>query len=216
MATNDPQWLKNLSRRFQFLAVPHIAILLVTLQIFGFLLVLSDPVWFERLILLPERVTNGEVWRLVTFLAIPLTSSPIWMVFALLFLNSVLSSIESEWGAFKTTLYVLTSILVTVSFSFIFRYPVIQVTDFTSTLFLAAAALFPEYEMRVYFLFPVKMKYLGWLALAFVGLRLLQGSWIDRFFILAIYSNYLLFFGPSAFSQFRNWKRRREYRKNFR
>jgi hypothetical protein len=213
MIRSDPKWLNTLARRLQWLAVPHIAILFITLQILGFLMILSDPVWFERLTLLPGMVLQGEVWRLLTFLALPLSTSPLWMIFTLLFLHSILGSIESEWGSFKTTLYVLTSILLTILFSLIFGYPVTQVSDFTSTLFLAAAALFPDFEIRIYFLIPVKMKYLGWLALAFVAFRFFQGAWIDRLFLLTIYSNYLLFFGPSLFSRVRDWKRRRDYRR---
>ena len=216
MPNGFEKFKKTAERNLQWIAVPHISILFITLQALGFLFILLDPVWFERLALFPDRVAAGELWRLVTYLSLPVSTSPIWMIFALLFLNFTLSSIEEQWGAFKTTLYVLTSIIFTVAFSFTFNYPVTQVSDFTSTFFLAAAALFPEFEIRIYFLFPVKMKYLGWLALGFVGLRFFQGQWIDRLFILTIYSNYLLFFGPSILFRIRDWKRRRDYRNKFR
>jgi hypothetical protein len=213
---NDPKWLKILSRRLQWLAVPNIAILFVTLQALGFLLLLSNPIWLERLALIPGLVMTGEFWRLVTFLALPISTSPLWMIFTLFFIYSILGSIESEWGSFKTTLYVLTSIFLTILFSFCFGYPVTQVSDFSSTLFLAAAALFPDLEIQIYLIFPVKMKYLGWLALGFVGFRLFQGVWIDRLFLLTIYSNYLLFFGPSLIYRLRDWNRRRAYKRNLR
>jgi hypothetical protein len=127
-----------------------------------------------------------------------------------------LNSIESEWGAFKTTFYVLVSVVLTIVFSVVFGYPVTETTDFSSTLFLAAAALFPDHEIQLYMVIPVKMKHLGWLSLAFLGYRLLQGEWMDRFFLLTIYSNYLLFFGPTLLYRIRDWKRRRDYRSKFR
>ena len=212
----DPNWLRYLSRHLRWLAVPNLAVIIVTLQALGFLFVLSDPVWFERLALIPERVLQGEVWRLITFLALPLSLSPLWMIFSLWFLYFILNLIESEWGDFKTTLYVLVSLVLTIVFSFVFGYPVTQVSDFTSTLFLAAAALYPNFEIRMYFVIPVKMKYLGWLALAFVGLRLIQGGWIDRLFLITIYSNYLVFFGPMVASRIKDWNRRRNYKAKLR
>lgn len=212
LASHDPKWLRLLERRLSWIAVPNIAVIFVTLQALGFLFVMADQAWIERLALIPELVWQGQIWRLVTFLALPLSLSPLWMIFTLFFLYFILNSIESMWGPFKTTFYVLVSIILTIVFSFLTGYPVTQASDFVSTLFLAAAALFPNYEVRVYFLIPVKMKYLGWLALAFFGFRLLQGAWIDRLFLTTIYSNYLIFFGPSLFFQLREWKRRRDYR----
>ena len=185
--SSDPKWLQKLERHMPWLAIPHIAILLITLQGFGFFLVNSDPAWVQRLALLPDYVVQGhEWWRVVTFLALPLSLSPIWMIFACWFLYSILNWIETEWGTFKTTLYVGVSILLTIVFSLVFSYPVWSVQEFNSTLFLAAAALFPEQEIRLYMILPVKMKYLGWLSLAFFAYHLIGGTWLDRLFLITI------------------------------
>lgn len=216
LQSHDPKWLQLLSRRLSWLAVPNIAVILVTLQALGFLFVLTDGAWFERLALIPQRVLQGEVWRLITFLALPVSMSPLWMIFSLMFLYFIVNSIESQWGSFKTTFYILVSVLLTILFSFTFDYPVTATSDFVSTLFLAAATLFPNYEVRLYFFLPVKMKHLGWLAVAFVLLRLFQGSWVDHLYLVTIYSNYLLFFGPSLIFQLHEWKRRRAYKTNWR
>lgn len=214
--SSDPKWLKFLERKLPWLGIPKLAIILITLQGFGFFLVNTDPIWAGRLALLPENVLHGgEWWRLVTFLAMPLSLSPIWMIFTAWFLYSILDWIESEWGAFKTTFYVLISVVLTVLFSLFFSYPVVSVSEFTSTLFLAAAALFPEQEIRLYMILPVKMKYMAWLALAFFVIHLFKGEWIDRFFLITLYSNYLIFFGPEILRQIRDWKRRRDYRARF-
>ncbi len=216
MLSHDPKWLQFLSRRMRWLGVPHIAIIFVTLQVFGFLLIMSDPAWYGRLCLFPDLVLQGQPWRLLTFLSIPVSNSPIWMFFACWFSYSIINSIEAEWGEFKTTLYILVSVLVTILFSFATGYPVTQVTDFTSTLFLAAAALFPETEINLYMVIPVKMKYMGWLTLAYLAFRLITGDWGSKLFLLAIYSNYFLFFGPSLIWQIKDWKRRRDYRSQWR
>lgn len=200
-----------------WLAIPKLAVILITLQGFGFFLISSSTLWFERLALRPELVLHrGEWWRVVTFLAMPFTMNPIWMIFACWFLYSILDQIETEWGDFKTTLYVMISIVLTILFSLLFDYPVTSVTEFNSTLFLAAAALFPEQEIRIYMILPVKMKYLAWVSLAFFAYHFAVGENLDRLFLLAIYSNYFIFFGPSMVTQFKNWKRRRDYRAKLR
>lgn len=216
MSGEAPKWLRKLERRLGWLAVPNIAILLVTLQAMGFLFVLMDPVWHDRLALLPWRVTEGEVWRLLTFLALPLTLHPLFMIFALLFLYFIVTSIESEWGAFRTTLYVLVSLFVTIVFSLATGYPVTQARHFESSLFLAAAALYPEMEIRLYFAVPVKLKWLGWLTLAFVLYEFVVTSLLGKLYLLSIYSGFILFFGPALLVQLRSWQRRRDFRRRMR
>ena len=212
---HDPNWLRFLSRRLQWLAIPNLAAVFIGLQLVGYATVLSDPRKSELLPLIPSLVFEGEFWRLATFLTVPMAMSPLWMLFALGFQYFVLNSIESEWGEFKTTFYVFTSVILTVLFSLLFGYPIMGISEFASTLFLAAAALFPEHEIRLYFLIPVKLKILGWLALGFLALRLIQGDWMDRFFLLTIYSNYFIFFGPTLLFRLKEWKRRRDYRANW-
>src|SRR5262249_45563262 len=161
--------------------------------------------WMLQLALDPKLASQGEFWRVLTFLAVPVSLNPIWMLISLWFLYFIVNLIESEWGAFKTTLYVLVSYVLTVAFAFAFNYSVYTTSDFIATLFLAAAALYPNFEVRLYFLIPVKMKWLGWLTLGFLGLRVIQGGWVDRLYLAAIYSNYLLFFGPVLLGRIKDW-----------
>jgi hypothetical protein len=213
----SPKWLRVLEKRMQWLAIPHLAIIIVTLQALGFLMVMSDPIWITRLALIPAAVTQGgEYWRLITFLALPLSLSPIWVIFTLWFLYYIINTIEYEWGPFKTTLYVLISIAVTIAFSFAFDYPVTDISKFESTLFLAAAALFPEMTVNLFLAIPVKIKWLAWLTLAFVGWDFIRSPWLERLYILAIFSNYLIFFGPAALNRMRLAFRRRQFQRQMR
>jgi hypothetical protein len=216
VSTDDPRWLQFLSRRFRRLAIQNIAAVFVTVQAIGFLLIMSNPGWVRTLALIPSRVLRGEIWRVLTFLALPVSRSPIWLLIALYFEYFILNLIESTWGSFKTTFYFLMAAVLTIIFSLVFNYPVTGITDISTTFFLAAAALFPNFEIQIYFVIPVKMKYLGWLALGFLVLRFWHGSFIDRFYLATIYSNYLLFFGPSLIYRLKSWKRQRDFRAKWR
>ncbi len=211
-----PGWLHVLERRLAWLALPNIASFVVGLQFIGFILIFSDPDWGWRLALIPEQVLQGEIWRLITFLALPISLSPFWLLFVLWFLYFIVDGIESMWGAFQTTFYILISVLLTICFSLVFMVPITYVGDLESTLFLAAAALNPEYQILLFFVLPVKIGWLGWLTAAFVLWRFVTGSWLDRFYLLAIYSNYLLFFAPYLYwrvkQRYRRWQFKRQLR----
>ena len=210
---NSPKWLRFVQRYLGWIAIPNIAILIVTLQALGFLLVSSDPIWIDRLALDPIRFQAGEYWRAITFLSLPISLSPIWVLFVLWFIYFILNGIESIWGSFKTTFYVLISVLFTVGVSLILGTPVTQVTDFESTLFLAAAALMPDMEVRLFFVLPVKMKWLGWLTLAFLFVRFLGADMNGRIYLLAIYFNYFLFFGPALYERMKYRIRRENFKR---
>lgn len=204
-----------MERSLGWIAVPNIASFLVGLQLIGFVMVLSDPRWYGRLALVPQLVLQGELWRLITFLAVPLSLSPFWMLFVLWFLYFIVDGIESAWGSFQTTFYILISMLLTIGFSLLFMVPIASVRDFESTLFLAAAAINPEFQVLLFMVVPVKIVWLAWLTVGFVLWRLITGSWLDRLYLLAIFSNYLLFFMPYHYGQLRRWHRRWKFRRQF-
>lgn len=216
LSGQTPRWIRFLERRLSWLAVPNLAVILVTLQALGFAFVMMDPIWIARLALIPELVANGEYWRLLTFMALPLSMSPLWVIFALWFLYFVVNAIESEWGAFQTTLYVLISILLMIGFAFTFNYPITQISGFESTLFLAAAALFPEMQIQLFMIIPVKMKWLAWVTIVVVLFHMAMGTWLDRLYYLAIYGNYLLFFGPAQINGLKQAYRRHQFRAKMR
>ena len=212
----NQRWLKRLEKPLGWIAIPNLAVIVITLQALGFLFLLNNPIWAMRLALLPHAALHGEYWRVVTFLALPLSPSPVWMFFVLWFLYFILNQLEAEWGAFRLTFYVLVSWALTVAYSLTFDYPVLQIGHFESTLFLAAAALFQEQEIRVFFAIPVKIKWLAWLTGVMVLYEFFRGEWLDRFYLLSIYAGFLLFFGPSATAQIRLAYRRWDYRRKIR
>jgi len=211
-----PRWIDRLERLLPGLGIPGLALYLTGAQGLGFLLTLLDPrAWF-LLILDPSLVLKGEVWRLVTFLALPLSMDWLWMLFILYFLYFIVNGIEEEWGAFRTTLYVLVAVLLTIGFSFVFQRPIASIAHLESTLFLAAATIAPEYQILLFLVIPVKMKWLAWLTVAYIAWALIFGTWLSRLYLLTMYANYLLFFGPYFIGRLRAFQRRRKFRRDVR
>lgn len=191
-----PTWIDRLEKPLGWLAVPKLAILFISMQAFGTYLVVENPERWSQLALVPSAVLEGEWWRLLTFLALPISTSVFWQLFVLLFLYFVINSLEEIWGPFKTTFYFLISWIVAIGASFALGVPVTSVRHFESTLFLAAALLMPDAEVMVFFV-PAKMKWLAVFSLVLVGLEFFQTDWKGKLLLLAIYSSFLLFFGPT-------------------
>ena len=207
-----PKWIDRLERLLPGLGIPNLAFYLIGAQALGFLLASFDQRMLELLTLIPPLVLKGEVWRLVTFLALPISMSPLWMVFVLYFLYFIVNGIEEEWGEFRTTLYVLMAVLLTIAFSFIFQMPIVSIAHLESTLFLAAATIAPEYQILLFLVIPVKMKWLAWLTAVYLVWALTVGTWLSRLYLLAMYANYALFFGPYFLGQLKAFYRRQKFK----
>ncbi len=69
-----------------------------------------------------------------------------------------------------------------------------------TTLFLAFATLFPDFELLLFFFLPIKVKYLAWFVWFSVGVSFFVGSMGTRMEIAASLSNYILFFGPDLWN----------------
>ncbi len=213
-----PKWLDALERRFPWFQIPNLGLYIVVLQSFGFLLSVIRPELniAQRLSLDPMMILQGEWWRLFTFLAIPL-SSGFWMIFVLWFIYFIFSALEAHWGAFKLTFYLFLSVLLTILFAFTFSVPVDTFTEIESTLFLAAAVMMPDYEILLFMILPVKMKWMGWLSVAFLLFQFFFGGWLYRFYLLLVFANYFIFFSGHHFfwvkQRYRSYQFRKQWKK---
>lgn len=199
-------WLDRLERSLGSWAPPDPSLLLVGMNAAVWALSMLKPEFPARLALEPELVLSGEVWRLVTFLFIPPALSPLWMVFWLLMFYSFASALEGEWGEFKFSVYYAVGAAATVAASAALGTGLSSLPLNTS-LFLAFARLFPEVELYVFFVLPVKVRWLSWAAWAVFGANFLLGSWVTRVALLAGVANWALFFGREAFSDLRRLRR---------
>jgi membrane associated rhomboid family serine protease len=150
-----------------------------------------------------DAVRHGEVWRLVTFLFIPTTTSIYWILFNLYFTWWVGSSLEEHWGAFKFNVYYGVGALGTIVAAVIAGPQSNTYLDWS--MLLAFAALFPDVTVFLLF-FPVRVKWLGILTAGFIAYRGITAvDWATRGAIIAALGNYFLFFSGHWWSV---WKSR--------
>lgn len=174
------------------LAIERLTTFIVGGMAITFVLCMARPEFAQHLLLIPQLVPV-QPWRLVTFLFLPPGSSVFWVLISLYFTYLVGSSLEQEWGALKFNVFYLLGAIGTAAAGFITGTAQSNVY-LNLSLFFAFATLFPDYEIRLFFVLPVKVKWLGLLSGAFVAFQLATGTMSTRVAILAVFANYLLFF----------------------
>jgi hypothetical protein len=198
--------LARLERRFGRRAPGNLTYALIAAQVGGLLVGLAAPAALGLLVFDLDLIMAGQIWRLVSWLALPPSLSPFWALFALYWLYIMGTALEAEWGAFKFLVYWLVGVIGTILAAALSHGPA-NSTVFLMTLFLAFATLWPDYEIRVFFVVPVKVKWLALLDAVFLVKYTLGLDGLEMLLPVVGVANYLLFFGEALWDRVRGFGR---------
>ena len=178
-------------------------------------LLASGGGFFNLLNFDPDQILRGQIWRLLTWIFIPVNSNILWAAVALYFYYFVGSTLEREWGAGKFTIFYAFGILLNAIYGFVmwfaFRTPVALTPTFLNfSMLFAFATLFPDFSIRLFFIIPLKVKWLALFNAVFFAVSIIQGIWTGDFFqallpVVAIL-NYILICGDELLSYIRPLK----------
>jgi membrane associated rhomboid family serine protease len=188
-------WINRLERRLEPYAVTNLTLFLVIGQTFVLLtsmLQLIDP---ALLVLAPAFALAGEWWRIVSFVFIPPNQGPLFTAFALYLLYLYGTALERHWGALRYNLFLLTGWALTVGFSFLTPYSIATNIFIGGSVFLAFAWLHPNFELLLFFVLPVKIKWLALLAWLGYAYTFFMGGLSTKLGVVAAVGNFILFFG---------------------
>ena len=204
-------WISWLEARAGFLGIPRLMQMIALLNGLVYLLYLVQKSYVFALLLIPERILHGEVWRLVSYIFVPAmllgggnpALQPLFLFVYLWFLVWMGDALEHAWGPFRVTLYyVLGMVGVTIA-AFVFGVSALSAFLLNLSLFFAFATLYPDVQIYVLFVLPLKVKWLALVSLAPLILQLLLGSLSTKAAILVSFLNYFVFFGPAIYSKMR-------------
>lgn len=166
---------QKLERRFGKYAVPNLMKYICVIYVVGYLIQMFNPLlYFYYLDLDAEAILHGHIWRIITFIFYPPSTSFLWMIVALFVYYSLGMALERVWGTFKYNFFYFTGVILLVLAAILIYlvtgYSVqLYPTYMTFSIFLAYALTFPETTFLLYFIIPIKAK---WLAIAEVVLYL--------------------------------------------
>ncbi|MGI9428256.1 MAG: hypothetical protein ACR2NM_06335 [Bythopirellula sp.] len=210
--------LSRLESRFGHWAIPNVTVIIIAGQILLFFLQqarIGQGNALDKIHLLPGAVLQGEVWRLFTFLFTPPADRTILIIFYWILMYLFGSALEQSWGTFRYNMFLLVGYLASVVASFIayaLGYDFAASNGFLyGSIFLAFARIFPDYTLLLFFILPMKVKWLALLMWISYGYGLLKGDWMDRMLIIASVLNYLLFLGGEHVREWKHGHRRRSF-----
>jgi membrane associated rhomboid family serine protease len=209
------KWLDVLDRKLEPFAIPGIIRYVVILNALTFVLILVSPGYQALLTLSPELILQGQVWRLFTWIFIPPTMSPIFVVFALMLMWIYGENLESQWGVVRLNLFYLTGMIGCTVAAFFAGESLAYNALLNSSIFFAFATLNPNFQLLLFFVLPVKIKWLAWVALGLLVLQALGGTWAMRLALVVTFTNYLVFFGPEFFNRTAEARKTAVRRKKF-
>ncbi|MDO4513177.1 MAG: hypothetical protein Q4B72_03990 [Lachnospiraceae bacterium] len=200
-------------RKFGKYAIPNISLLLILCYGCGYVIQFINASFLQYLTLNPYAILHGQIWRLVSWIIVPPSQSNIFFVLiTLYFYYSIGSSLERTWGTYRYNVYLFSGMLFTVlgSFAmmayFYIRYTVIPPEFFSiaagyfttyyvnMSIFLAFAATFPDVQVLLMFILPIKVKVLGIIYAIMLVAGMFTGNVCDRFAICASLLNFVVFY----------------------
>ena len=214
----------NFEKKFGKYAVKNLSMVLIICYACGYVLRMISPGIMDFLYLNPYQIIfHGQIWRLVTWLIVPPSSFDIFTLLMLYFYYSLGTTLERTWGTYRYNVYIFSGILFTIAGAFLlFAYtavfqnevdtklalymlwvldnngrslaPMFSTYYVNMSIFLAFACTYPNMQVMMFFLIPIRIKILGIIYGALLVYQFLMGSIADQFVIAASLMNFVVFF----------------------
>lgn len=175
-------WVNKLERKLGKYAIHNLMFYIIGLYILGLFIQLFGGGFYDAYLSLNvEMILKGQIWRLVTFIiAPPPDASLIFMVFTLYLYYMIGTSLENVWGAFRFNLYFFMGVIFNIVAAFLVYFIFGQNYELTTyylnlSLFFAFAITYPDMEFLLFFILPVKVKWLAMIDAVYMGATIIFG-----------------------------------------
>lgn len=195
-------FFNKMERKFGKYALPNLTMLLIGCYIVGYFIRYMMPQAEQFLTLEPAYILQGQVWRIFSWIFIPPSNN---IIFALIMLSCyyfIGNSLERTWGAFRYNVYFIGGLIFTIIGAFVVYFlsggallgSLFNTSYINYTLLLAFAVTYPEMQFMIYFIIPVKAKWIGILDAVLITVMFVQNNWGGRIAILSSLLNFIIFF----------------------
>lgn len=190
--------MKDLRRKFdRFIynnsdkGIPNLMLIISVGTLIVYLFMMIDPsnAFYSFICFNRDKILHGQVWRLITYVFVP-QNSGLWLLLLLFAYYGIGRMVERAWGTLKFNLFYLSGVII-MDIAALIMGANASASYLNMSLFLALATLYPENKVLLFYIIPLKMKYLAWFYLATLVIDLVQLNFFPLFALL----NYFLFFG---------------------
>lgn len=194
------EFFKKIERKYGRYAIYNLMNYIVAMYVVGLFLQYTNPGFYDRWLCLdPAAILRGQIWRIVTFMVWPPFGSLLSNALMIYLYYSLGNTLERVWGAFRFNVYFFLGVLGHVAAALLlyllFGTRVILTTTYLNmSLFLAFAATFPDLQFWIWFVIPIKAKWLALIESLFILYGLLLGPAATRVEIVFSLLNFILFF----------------------
>lgn len=199
-------FLDRLERLFGRFALPGIPLIIVAGQVLAWFAILRGLFTEWPLLLIPGLAAHGQWWRVVTFLFDPpwfIFHSQIWGILAGLFAWWLFyfmgTALEGFWGTFRFNVFLFIGFVFTVAAGFLQPIDPVSNLFLGASVFLAFAYLNPNFEMMLFLIVPVRIKWLALLTWAGYAYAIIFDPVPRKLQVLASVANFFLFFGRDLY-----------------
>lgn len=204
-------WFAKFEKKFSKYAIKNLMFYIIVLYAIGFVMNTFFNGLYDAYFSLDfAMIFKGQVWRLVTFILQPPSNSIIFVVFVLYFYYLIGSVLEKIWGAFRFNVYFFTGVILNILASLII-YLIWGLSFKLSTnyinlaLFMAFAMEQPDMEVLLFFIIPIKIKWMAILDAVIFGITIVFGYLVPFLPRNVWYSLYAAgFLAPSAIMCYAN------------
>ena len=171
---------------------------------------------------LPSAVFHGQIWRVFTFIFVPVTGydpssmfSLLWFAMSVFFYYYIGNALEHQWGSTRFTVFYALGALMNLLIGLVLRTPV-SMYYVNMSMFFSFATLYPDMQVLLYGILPLKVKWLAWFDCALFGFdiarALINGQLVVALLPIVALLNYFIFFWEDMMYLLRGKKERYSYR----
>lgn len=220
--------MSKFEKKFGKFAIKNLSLYLIVCYAFGYIVEIINPDFLMMLALDPYKIImEFQVWRLFTWILIPPSGLSLWVIISLYFYWSLGTNLERTWGTYKYNVYLFTGFICTIIGSFLYLlvgglqfYPSFSQLGFTlketleyvgylasyqfstyyvnMSILLLFAFTFPDIQVLLMFIIPIKVKWIGIAYAVILGYNILvslvNGAYPTVILIVMSLLNFVIFF----------------------
>lgn len=172
------------------------------------LLNFMDNSWIGWLTFSPHWIFRGQLWRLVTWLVVPNDTNPFYLLLGCYFYYWIGTLLERQWGTARFSLFYFSGAVISVIFGLLLGMlqPALGFLSMdlsyylNLSIFLIIATMFGNMQVLLFFVIPVKMKWMALIDVVLIAVNMGElfsiGAWSFALVPLASFVNYFVFTWP--------------------